>query len=151
MSARQRIVLLAIAAVVLAGGIVLAASSGGDDDSPVSGEDATPPQTVQTTGPGEKPEEEPDGPPPERIESIRIRDGRPVGGEKTFSYDRGDTIALRFQADGPAEVHVHGFDTEYRVGRQPRVVRFKASLEGIFEIEEHASGEVLAKLEIQPK
>ena len=150
MSRRQRIVLLGIAAVILAAGIVLAASTG--DDDPEQSDIRTTTQPVQTTAPGEKPkDDDSDQPPPERVETIRIRGGAPVGDAKTLRYQRGDTIVLRFVSDAPGEVHVHGFDDEYRVGSRPRVVRFKASLEGIYEIEEHGSGEMLARLEIRPK
>ena len=152
MTPRQRIVLLAIAAVVLVGGIVLAASSGSDEGSSDPGTETTAaPQTVQTTGPGEKPEEEPERPEP-RMEVIRIRDGKPAGGVKTFKFDNGETIRLRFTADSPGEVHIHGFDHEFDVNDTgSKIVRFKADLEGIFEIEEHDTGELLAKLEIRPK
>jgi hypothetical protein len=147
---RQRIVLLAIAAVVLVAGVVLAASSGGDDSDEPPG--TTGAQTVQTTGPGEEPVEEDDGPPQPRVERIDIRDGKPRGGVKTFRFQRGDTIRLRIRADAPGEVHVHGFDREFAVSASGvRVVNFKANLEGIFEIEEHDTKELLAKLEIRPK
>lgn len=151
MTPRQRIVLLAIAAVVLVGGIALAASSGGDDGSDPGTETTAAPQTVQTTGPGEKPKEEPDRPAP-RMEVIRIRDGKPAGGVETLRFERGETIRLRFSADAPGEVHIHGFDHEFDVNDTgSKIVRFKADLEGIFEIEEHDTGELLAKLEIRPK
>ena len=151
MTGRQRIVLLLIAAVVLAGGIALAAS-GGDDDEPAE----TTAQTTTVTPPGEDgptTTTETTAPPPPRvrIETIRIRDGGPVGGEQTFEYERGDTIRLRFVSDVPGEVHIHGFDRYVDVSPRLQVTRFKATLEGIFEVEEHGSGEILAKLEIRPK
>ncbi|MDQ4124313.1 MAG: hypothetical protein M3134_01765 [Actinomycetota bacterium] len=150
MTPRQRIVLLAIAAVVLVAGIALAASSGGDGDGGDQASAPTAPQTVQTTGPGEKPEPEED--PQPRMEVVRVRDGGPAGGVKTFRYERGETIRLRFAADEPGEVHIHGFDREVGVGPGgDKIVNFKADLEGIFEIEDHESGELLAKLEIRPK
>lgn len=34
---------------------------------------------------------------------------------------------------------------------QPQTARLKADLEGIYEVEAHSSGEILAKLEIRPK
>ena len=149
MTPRQRIALLLIAAVVLAGGIVVAASSGGDDEPAQSG--TTPTQTqARGDGDGETTEEKP--PPAPRVETIRIRGGKPAGGAKTLRYERGDTIRLRFTSDEPGEVHIHGFDNEFEVGPGgARLVNFKANLEGIFEIEDHESGELLAKLEISPK
>lgn len=151
MAPRQRIVLLVIAAVVLVGGIALASSSGGDEEEATETTaqqtvpaDAEP--TAQTTTAGERPE-----PPQPRIETIRIRDGQAAGGEQELRYERGDTIALRFVSDAPGEVHIHGFDRYVEVGGGPKVTRLEADLEGIFEVEEHGSGAILAKLEIRPK
>ena len=147
MSSRQRLVLLAIAAVVLVGGIALASSTG-DEDEPGS-ETTAQQQTVETTGPGETVEEPPPGP---RVETIRIKDGKPAGEVRTLRYERGEVIRLRFSSNAPGEVHIHGYDNEFPVSPSgARVIRFKADLEGIFEVEEHGTGELLAKLEIRPK
>jgi hypothetical protein len=135
---------------VLVAGIALAAGSGGEDETGDAGTTPPPAQTEpvgsQTTTAGEEPR--PAGP---RVDTIRIRGGGPVGGEKELKYERGDTIALRFVSDAPGEVHIHGFDKYVDVGGSPKITRFKANLEGIFEVEEHGSGEILAKLEIRPK
>jgi hypothetical protein len=151
MGPRQRIVLLLIAAVVLVGGIALAASSGGDDEGDENA--GTTPSAQTQPGGGETTEDgEARKPAPKpRVDTIRIRGGKPVGGEKELKYERGDEIALRFVSDAVGEVHIHGFDKYVAVGKNPRVTRFKANLEGIFEVEEHGSGEILAKLEIRPK
>ena len=150
MTGRQRIVLLLIAAVILVAGILIAASSGGDDDEPRQAD------TTAVTPPGEEgptttTTTEATKPPPPRVQTIGIRGGGPVGGERTFEYERGDTIVLRFVSDAPGEVHIHGFDRYVDIGTRPQVTRFKANLEGIFEVEEHGSGEILAKLEIRPR
>lgn len=147
MAPRQRIVLLLIAAVVLVAGIALAAGTGGDED-PTAG---TPPRTgsagVETTAAGEKPTP----PPAPRVDTLRIRGGKAAGGQKKLRYESGDTIALRLVADASGEVHIHGFDKYVQVGTSPKITRFKADREGIFEVEEHGSGEILATLEIRPK
>ena len=77
----------------------------------------------------------------------------PVGDPQTFEYEKGDTIRLRFISDVAEEIHVHGFDEYVQVpgGGTPKTARFKADLEGIFEVEAHSSGEILAELEIRPK
>ena len=145
MTSRVRPLLALLAVLGLS--LVLVAC-GGDDEPEQSGPSTQ--QQVQTTGPGEKPKE--DEPKAPRMETIRIRDGKPVGGEKTLRFRRGETIRLRFAADAPGEVHIHGFDQEIGVGPSgDKITRFKASLEGIFEIEDHETGEVLAKLEIRPE
>jgi hypothetical protein len=151
-SSRQRIVLLALAAVVLVAGIALAASSGGDDEP--GGDGARPgvrDQANPAGGGGETSASTQERPAP-RVDSIRIRDGRPAGGVRTFRYERGDVIRLRIAADAPGEVHIHGFDREVAVDPSgARMVRMRADLEGIFEVEEHDSGELLARLEIRPR
>ena len=154
MTPRQRIVLLAIAAVVLVAGIALAAGSGGDDEP----EQGTTPPVAETQAPDQATPATPEtqtqqAPPPPRVESIRMKGRAPVDEPKTFTYEKGDTIRLRFTSDVAEEVHIHGFDNYVQVpaGETPKTARFKADLEGIFEVEAHSSGEILAKLEIRPK
>jgi FtsP/CotA-like multicopper oxidase with cupredoxin domain len=146
---RQRIVLLAIAAVVLVGGILLASSSGDD-----GGEEQTleKPEVAETTTFEAEAEPAPAAPAP-RVETIRMRGRAPVGEPQTLRYERGDTIRLRFTSDVAEEVHIHGFDEYVQVpaGGRAKTARFAADLEGIFEVESHGSGELLAELEIRPK
>lgn len=149
-SNRQRIVLLAIAAVVLVGGIALATATGGDDDPKQAGGTDTTQSGARTTAGETSSQEKPE--PAARVDTVRIKGGKPAGAPKTLRWERGDTIALRFTADRPGEVHVHGYDKEVGVGPGgAKVVRFKATLEGIFEIEDHGTNELLAKLEVRPK
>jgi hypothetical protein len=90
--------------------------------------------------------------PKERVEGIAIKDGGPVGDPPTLEYEKGDMIVLRLSADAEEEVHIHGFDKTVDVPlRGATVTRFRANIEGIFEIEAHGSGKLLAKLEIRPK
>ena len=155
MTSRQRIVLLAIAAVVLVGGILLASSSGEEDEP--SGGETTAAQTTPAGTAGEEPatggqQAEEEAPPPPRVETIRMRGRAPVGEPQTLSFERGETIRLRFVSDVAEEVHIHGFDRYVQVpAGGTETARFEASLEGIFEVESHGSGELLAKLEIQPR
>jgi hypothetical protein len=152
MAPRQRIVLLVIAAVVLVGGIALAASSGGDDDGGETSASTQPAAETQApAGETGAQEEEPAPPPKPRVETIRIQGGAPAGGVQDLRYESGDTIRLRFVSDAPGEVHIHGFDRYVQVGTSPKTTSFKADLEGIFEVEEHGSGEILAKLQIRPQ
>ena len=150
MSSRQRIILLLVAAVVLVGGIALAASSS-DDSSDGGNTQASAPEA---TGTGDETggTEAKDKPEAAAVTTIRIKGTKPVGGVKTLKYENGDTIALRFVADQPLEVHIHGFDRELALkAGEPVVTRFKANLEGIFEVEEHETEELVAKLEVRPK
>jgi len=147
-----------MAAVVLVGGIALASFSGGDDDSSSSSETTaqTTPEAATTEGGAagaeEPAEEEPPPAPKPRVETIRMKDRAPVGEPQTLEYERGETIRLRFRSDVAEEVHIHGFDRYVDVpAGGTKTERFEASLEGIFEVESHGSGELLAKLQISPQ
>ncbi|HEX8123942.1 MAG TPA: hypothetical protein VF549_22015 [Solirubrobacteraceae bacterium] len=147
MTSRQRIILLAIAAVVLVAGVIIASSSGDDD----SGGTPTTAQTTATSSGDDSPGTTTDVP-TVTVEKIRIEGGKPVGGAKTLTYNKGDTIALRFTSDDAGEVHIHGYDKELALKPgAAQVVRFKADLEGIYEVENHETDELLAKLEVRPK
>jgi len=150
-SSRQRLILLLVAAVVLAGGIALAASSGDDDSSDDGGTQASTPGQTQSGGDDNGGSKDKPDKVPANV-TIRVKGSKPVGGVKTLKYRHGDTIGLKFVADKAIEVHIHGFDREIELeADEPVVTRFKANLEGIFEIEEHETDELLAKLEIRPK
>ena len=159
MSSTQRIVILVVAAVILAGGFVLAQGSGDDDekDDAAQTTQPAPASTVGETGPQE-PEnpaattpETTEQPPPPRVDTIRIRDNGPVGDPKTIEYDSGETVRLRFTSNTASEIHIHGYDKYVNVpaGGSART-RFKAEAEGIFEIEDHGTGAILAKLQVSP-
>ena len=159
MSSTQRIVILVVAVVILAGGFVLAQGSGDDDD-----DSAQTTQTQQAQTQAETAAQEPENPasttpvettesapPPPRVETIRMKGRAPVGEPQTLEFESGDTIRLRFISDVAEEVHIHGYDKYVQVpaGGSART-RFEANAEGIFEVESHGSGELLAKLEVRP-
>ncbi len=151
MNPGQRIAILAAAVVVLVGGFVLAR---GGDEEPKPSEPTTTvsAETTALDSATTAPREEPAPPPPPRVETIRIKGRAPVGEPETLKYESGDTVRLRFRSDVAEEVHIHGFDEYVDVPAGGTVTkRFDADLEGIFEVESHGSGELLAKLEIRPK
>ena len=158
MNSGQRIAILIAAVIVLAGGFVLARGSDDDGGSEqtTAADDGT--ETSEGTGGAEAPatttqtQTQEQAPPPPRVESIRIRDGRPASGNaRTLQFESGDTVRLRFSSNTAAEVHIHGYDktVEVPAGGTART-SFKASAEGIFEIEDHHSEALLAKLEVRP-
>ena len=85
------------------------------------------------------------------FEEIRIAHGGSVGKARTVAVESGDTVRLAFRSDAAGEVHIHGYDryVDLRAGRTVRS-RFPAELEGIFEVEDHRSGALLAKLRVEP-
>ena len=84
--------------------------------------------------------------------AVRIRDGKPADGVKTFEFGSGSTARIDVTTNKPAEIHLHGYDIERPV--QPgktTVLRFKAKIEGIFTLEDHDSEAELAKVKVSPQ
>jgi hypothetical protein len=88
------------------------------------------------------------------VDVLTVRDGQPVGGVKTLTYDKGDEIRLEVRLDAPAEeVHVHGYEISEPAERSPVRLSFPAKLDGIFEIELHGldgSEAQIAELRVNP-
>ena len=83
---------------------------------------------------------------------MEIRNGKPAGGKKTISFTSGENARIDVTSNKPAEVHLHGYDIEKAV--QPgktTTIRFKADIEGVFELEDHDSDAQLASVEVKPK
>ena len=57
-----------------------------------------------------------------------------------LEFKEGEQVVFRARADGPEEIHVHGYDIEKEVGPEPVRVSFPATITGIFEIELHGTG-----------
>ncbi len=88
--------------------------------------------------------------PAPRVERLRLRDGAPAGAVRTLRYEDGDTVRLRFSSNVADEVHVHGVDRYVDVPAGGTAsTRFTAPGEGIFEIESHTTGELVARLEVR--
>jgi plastocyanin len=69
---------------------------------------------------------------------IQIRGGEVVGAPAEIRAKKGDTVVIVVSADAPDEIHLHGYDIEKEVGPgKPARFRFKAKLEGEFEVESH--------------
>ena len=82
--------------------------------------------------------------------TIEVKDAKPVGGIKTITYKKGDTIDLTVNSDTADEVHFHGYDVHKDVeaggtstSRCPR--RSTASSRS-----SSRSASRVAKLEVEP-
>lgn len=159
MTTGQRIAIILSGLVILVGGFVLFQ---GSDDEGGEEQTLTPTEqqaTTEPTGGAQAPAEGETAPapattqaaPPPRVERIRIEGGQPAGEAKSLEYDSGDTIRLRFSSDTAQEIHIHGYDRYVDVpAGGSKTETFKATAEGIFEVELHSNGALLAKLEVQP-
>ena len=150
MSTSQRIALFAAALVVAVAAFVLLQPN--DEDEPTR---STSQPTTETAGeqPTDSAAEEPAPPPKPKPEVtlIRIRGGEPVGGEAEVTVKNGETIRLSISSDVADEVHVHGYDLSKEIAPgKPVRFRFKADIEGLFEVELEQRGVPIAQLEVRP-
>jgi FtsP/CotA-like multicopper oxidase with cupredoxin domain len=123
MSRNQRVGLIIAAAVVAVLAFVIASPGGGDDGGKAA-------QTQAETTVAPKPP----------VSRIQIRGGQVVGGAAEIKVKKGDTVVIDVSADAPDDIHLHGYDIEKKVEPgQPAQFRFKANLEGEFEIESHVA------------
>ena len=139
MSRNQRIGLVVAAIVVVVVAFVIA-SPGGDDEGDTAARTTPASETQTGTGTGTETETQAPAPPKPELARIRIRGGKAAGGPAEIEAEKGDTVVIVVSSDAPDEIHLHGYDIEEQVAPgQPARLRFKASLEGEFEIESHVA------------
>ena len=145
MSRNQRLGLIAGTIVVLVVAFVLIKPT---DDSKDSPKKAATPETTTTPAKTQTAEAKPK--PPE-VPTVEVRNGKPAGGKKTISFTSGENARIDVTSNKPSEVHLHGYDVEKDVGPGVKArFREKADIEGIYELELHDSGAVLAKVTVEP-
>ncbi len=140
MSRNQRIGLI-VAAVVVAVLAFVIASPGGDDEADTASQTiATTGAETTKTGTDTTTETEAAAPPEPEATRIDIRGGAVAGGPAEIRAKNGDTVVIVVSADAPDDIHLHGYDIEKPVEPgKPATFRFKADLEGEFELESHVA------------
>jgi hypothetical protein len=89
-------------------------------------------------------------------EEIVIRDEAPVGGVARIKASKGDVVRLVVKSDKGDEIHLHGYDIEKKAAPgMPARFRFKADVEGVFEIESHTAEDagrnpLMGRLVVEP-
>jgi len=74
----------------------------------------------------------------EGVQVLTVNNGKPGGGVKTLTYNKGDQVRLEVCLNAPEEeVHVHGYEIEKPAEHSPVRLSFPAKLDGVFEIELH--------------
>jgi len=156
MTRNQRIGLI-VAAVAVAVIAFVIASPGGDDESDKGTQTTATTETSRGSGTGTETATEPPPPPKPEVSRIEIRGGEVVGGPAEIKAKNGDTVVIVVSADAPDDIHLHGYDIEKKAAPgQPARFRFKANLEGEFEIESHVAEDagrnpLLATLIVEPR
>ena len=141
----MRIVFAALAAVILVVAIVVL--SGGDDsndEKPAAQATATETATTATATPGET-----ETPTPKPT----VDPGPLLTGDKVtkIRVTKGDTVRFRVLSPKDEEVHVHGYDLKKDLPAGQTVsMSFKATIDGIFEIEFEGAGKQIGELRVDP-
>jgi hypothetical protein len=69
-----------------------------------------------------------------------------------LEYAQGDQVTFRVRTTNADEVHVHGYNIEKETqAGKPLTVSFKATINGIFEVELHHADVQIGQLTVQPK
>ena len=148
MSRAQRFTFLAIAVLIAVIAVIVLSSSTGDEAETAATPTPTATATAEPGGAGTAtPEPTPEPTPKPKPPPPLIGPGKVT----ELEFKEGEQVVFRARADGPEEVHVHGYDIEKEVGPEPVRVSFPATITGIFEIELHGTGEPIAELRVDPK
>jgi hypothetical protein len=86
-----------------------------------------------------------------KVPTIVIKDGKPVGGIRQLTYNKGEQIHFVVDSDVSDEVHMHGYDIMEDVKAGGSVsFDFPASIEGVFEAELEGRKEQILELTVNP-
>jgi hypothetical protein len=152
MSRNQRIGLV-VGALIVAVVAFVVAQPGDDDDSTPSSSGT---QTQTTSDGGTETETQPEEPAEPPVTSISVKGGVIAGDVKSIEVAKGDTVRIVVSSDVDDEIHLHGYDIEKEAAPgKPARFRFKADVEGAFELESHVAEDagkepLLARLLVGP-
>ena len=143
MTRAQRLAFLGIAAVIAVVAVILLAG-GGDETDRASNPAQTPTPTASASDDEATatPTPTPTPKPPPLLQA---------GSVKALTFKQGETVRFRVRNDTAEEVHVHGYDIKKELEpNKTATMSFKATINGIFEIELEGSGMQLASLKVVP-
>jgi hypothetical protein len=139
MSRNQRIGLV-VAALAVAVVAFIVAQPGDDDSTPSSNATQTQTSTGDGTDTGTETETEAEAPVEPPVTRISLKDGVIAGDVKSIEVAKGDTVRIVVSSDVEDEIHLHGYDIERQAAPgKPARFKFKADVEGAFELESHAA------------
>lgn len=82
---------------------------------------------------------------------VVVKNGKPVGGIRTLTYNKGDRIRFKVDSDVSDEVHLHGYDVMKDVKAGGSVsFDVPATIEGVFEAELEGRKEQIAEITVNP-
>jgi hypothetical protein len=145
MNRNTRIALLGVAVVILVVAFLALRPSSDDPETTADAPTATP-ALADTATPAPEASETPTPKP-------TVDPGPLLTGSKVVKLrvDKGETVRFRVRSPEDEEVHIHGYDIKKDVkAGETAKISFKATIDGIFEIEfEHAAKQI-AELRVDP-
>ena len=146
MTRGQRFTFLGIAVVIAVVAVILLAGSGDKTDE-ASDSAQTPSPTATATAEGSDGEATAT-PTPTPTPPPLLKAGQQP---KALTAEQGETVRFRVASDEKGEVHIHGYDIkkDLKAGQTERM-SFKATIDGIFEIEFEHSAKQIAELRVDP-
>ena len=151
MSSGARLSFLAIAVVILVVAFVALRPSSDDPETTADAPTATATATATATTTPDAAETE--TPTPTPTPKPTVDPGPVLTGSKVVKlrYDKGETVRFQVRSPEDEEVHVHGYDIKKDVkAGQTTPMSFKATIDGIFEIEFEHSAKQIAELRVDP-
>ena len=151
MSRNQRLSFLGIAAVIAVVAIIILTVGGGSDDTTTDDSANTSAQQTATPTPTEAGQDD-STPTPTPTPTPKPQPPLLQSGKVTkLDFKEGETVRFRVRHDEPEHVHIHGYDImrDVEAGKVARV-SFKATIDGIFEIEFEDAGTPIAELRVDP-
>jgi len=149
MSRSQRFTFLGIAAAIAVVAVVVILAAGGDDEDTGTPSSATQTATPTPTQDEASPQETETPTPTPTAEPVPLLK---AGKVTRLEFKEGDTIKFRVTSEEDEEVHVHGYDIARDIGAGETIsMSFKATIEGIFEIEFEHAKEQIGELRVEPK
>jgi pullulanase/glycogen debranching enzyme len=74
------------------------------------------------------------------------------GKVQKLRYTQGDQVRFQVRSPKADEVHVHGYDIERELKPdETTTIAFKATINGIFDIEVHSTDQQIGQLTVEPK
>jgi hypothetical protein len=147
MTARTRIGLLVIAVAILIVAFIVLRPGGDDSDETAATPTATATATATSTSTPAAGETETPAPEP-TVDPGPILTGDSV---EKLRVNKGDTVRFRVRAPQDTEVHIHGYDIKRDVkAGETTPISFKATIDGIFEIEFEDTATQIAELRVDP-
>jgi hypothetical protein len=137
MTRNQRIGLVVIALAVAVVAFVVARPGDDDETEPAS---TSTQQPAQSGGDDTEANHETVQPAEPPVTRISLTGGVLKGDPQPIRAEKGDVVRIVVSSDVADEIHLHGYDIEREAGPgKPARFRFKADVEGAFELESHAA------------